>query len=72
MAYRPAHAAMVVLLMVAAGADVQAATTTPTAPEKMTSPAERQKMKACETQAAAQKVRMDQRAKFILDCMTAK
>jgi hypothetical protein len=60
------------LAVVAASAAVQAATTPPTAPEKMTSPAERQKMKACEAQAAAQQVRMDQRAKFIMDCMTAK
>ena len=72
MAYRPAYALIAVLAVVAASAAVQAATTTPTAPEKMTSPAERQKMKACEAQAAAQKVRMDQRAKFIMDCMTAK
>jgi hypothetical protein len=51
---------------------VSAAEMTPTAPDKMTSPAARAKMKKCEARAAAENVRMDQRAKFIMDCMTAK
>jgi hypothetical protein len=29
-------------------------------------------MKACEAKAAAQNVPMDARAKFVMDCMTAK
>ena len=72
MALRPAHVLIAMLAVVAAGAVAQSAPMTPTAPEKMTSPAERQKIKACEARAAAQHVRMDQRAKFIMDCMTAK
>ena len=44
----------------------------PSAAEKMPSPAEKTKMKACEAKAAAQNVAMDARAKFVMDCMTAK
>ena len=69
---RLAHVFIAVVVTVATTAAAQAATTPPTAPEKMTSPAERRKMNACEAQAAAQKVRMDARAKFVMDCMTAK
>jgi len=41
-----------------------------TAPAKMMSPSEAQKMHACEQQAAAQNIKMDARAKFVMDCMT--
>jgi len=44
----------------------------PTAPQKMMSPAEAKKRDACEQQAAAQHVKMDERAKFVMDCMTGK
>ena len=44
----------------------------PTAPQKMMSPEEAEKMHACEKQAADQNIQMDQRAKFVMDCMTAK
>jgi len=44
----------------------------PTAPQKMMSPAEAKKRNACEQQAADQHVKMDERAKFITDCMTGK
>jgi len=44
----------------------------PTAPQKMMSPAEQKKMHTCEQQAADQNVPMDERAKFVMDCMTKK
>jgi hypothetical protein len=44
----------------------------PSAPQKMMSPAEVQKMRVCEKQAADQNVKMDERSKFVMDCMTAK
>ena len=44
----------------------------PTAPQKMMSPSEAEKMRACEKQAAEQNIKMDLRSKFVMDCMTAK
>ena len=44
----------------------------PSAPQKMMSPEEAQKMRACEKQAADQNIKMDERSKFVMDCMTAK
>ena len=44
----------------------------PSAPQKMMSPAETRKMRACEKQAADQNVKMDERSKYVMDCMTAK
>jgi len=44
----------------------------PTAPQKMMSPREEQKMRECQQKAARQNVKMDERAKFVMDCMTAK
>lgn len=44
----------------------------PTAPQKMMSPSEAEKMHACEQQAADQNIRMDLRSKFVMDCMTKK
>lgn len=43
-----------------------------TAPQKMMSPREEQKMRDCQKQAAQQNIKMDERAKFLMDCMTAK
>ena len=44
----------------------------PTAPQKMMSSAEAKKRHACEKQAADQNIKMDQRSKFVMHCMTAK
>jgi hypothetical protein len=44
----------------------------PSAPQKMMSPDETKKMRACEKQAADQNIKMDERSKFVMDCMTAK
>jgi len=44
----------------------------PSAPQKMMSPTEAQKMHDCEKQAAAQNIKMDLRSKFVMDCMKAK
>ena len=44
----------------------------PTAPQKMMSPAEQKKMHASEKQAADRNIPMDQRSKFVMDCMTKK
>ena len=43
-----------------------------TAAEEMMLPAQKEKMKACEQRAAHDRIPMDQRAKFLMDCMTAK
>jgi hypothetical protein len=53
-------------------ASANAQTMKPSAPQKMMSPAEAQKMHDCEKQAAAQNIKMDLRSKFVMDCMTAK
>jgi hypothetical protein len=42
----------------------------PSAPQKMMSPEEAKKMHACEKQAADQNIKMDERSKFVMDCMT--
>ena len=44
----------------------------PSAPQKMTSPAEAQKLRDCEKRAAADNVRMEERAKYLMDCLTGK
>ncbi len=44
----------------------------PSAPQKMMSPDEAKKMRACEKHAADQNIKMDERSKFVMDCMTAK
>jgi hypothetical protein len=64
---RPALALLAVLVATSAA---PAAEMKSSAAEKMPAPAEKAKMKACQAKAAAQNVRMDQRAKFIMDCMT--
>jgi hypothetical protein len=44
---------------------------TPTAAQKMTSPEQKTLMAACQRKAADQNVPMAERAKFVMDCMTA-
>ena len=68
----PIISAIGLSLILAAGAVWAQAATKPTAPQKMTSPEQKKKMDACERQAAQQNIKMDQRAKFVMDCMTAK
>jgi hypothetical protein len=59
-----------IVSLICASADAQPMK--PSAPQKMMSPTEAQKMHDCEKQAAAQNIRMDLRSKFVMDCMTAK
>jgi hypothetical protein len=66
-----AVALAMMLCLYAAGASAQAAMK-PTAPQKMMSPEGAKKMRACEKQAADQNIKMDERARFIMDCMTKK
>ena len=66
---------LVVLLtavIVGLGAALAQTPMKPSAPQKMMSPEEAQKMHACEKQAADQNIKMDERAKFVMDCMTKK
>jgi len=42
----------------------------PTAPAKMMSERDQKKMKDCEARAAAKNVPMNQRSKFVMECMT--
>ena len=44
----------------------------PSAPQKMMSSEEAKRMRACEKQAADRNIKMDERSKFVMDCMTAK
>jgi hypothetical protein len=53
-------------------ASAAAATMQPSAPEKMASPADKQRMQACQDRAAAQNVPMAERSKFVMDCMARK
>jgi hypothetical protein len=62
---------MVAVLSLVCGS-AAAQTMKPSAPQKMMSPREAQKMRACEKQAADQNVKKDERAKFVMDCMMAK
>jgi hypothetical protein len=59
------------LCLVGLGASAQSAMK-PTAPQKMMSPEEQKKMHACEKRAADQNIPMDQRSKFVMNCMTTK
>ena len=43
-----------------------------TAPEKMMPPAEKQRLEECQKMAAQKNVQMDERAKFLMDCMKAR
>ena len=64
--------AMAVGLLLSGGAASAQKPMKPTAPEKMMSPAEKQKMHECEQLAAQRHIKMDERAKFVMDCMTGK
>jgi hypothetical protein len=44
----------------------------PSAPQKMMSPEEARKMRGCEQQAVQNNIKMDERSKYVMDCMTAK
>ena len=67
----PRTPAFALIALLAAASAAQSTMMKPSAPEKMASPADKAKMKACEAKAAAQKVPMDDRAKFLMDCMQA-
>ena len=68
----PRSIALLVALLMGAGAALAQTPMKPTAPQKMMSPSEADKMHACEKQAAEQNIRMDLRSKFVMDCMTKK
>jgi hypothetical protein len=55
--------------LLVAAATASAATMKPSAPDKMASPADKQKMQTCQKRAAAQNVPMAERSKFVMDCM---
>ena len=52
-----------------AGAALAQSDMKPTAPQKMMPPGEKARLKACRQKAVQQNVEMDQRAKFVMDCM---
>jgi hypothetical protein len=52
-----------------AAATAGAATMKPSAPDRMASPADKQKMQICQDRAAAQNVPMAERSKFVMKCM---
>jgi len=60
----------VAIVLAFSGAALAQADMKATAPQKMMSPEEAQKMHACQKQAADQNIKMDDRAKFVMDCMT--
>ncbi len=62
--------AVATAFLIAAGAAAQPMR--PTAPTKMMSERDQQKMKECQARAAAQSVPMNERSKFVMDCMTEK
>jgi hypothetical protein len=59
------------LSLLGAGAYAQSSMK-PSAPQKMTSPDEARKMRDCEKQAADRDIKMDERSKFVMDCMRGK
>ena len=65
-------AAVTLSLGFGAGAATAQSSMKPSAPQKMMSPDKAQKMRACEKQAADQNIKMDERSKYVMDCMTAK
>ncbi len=60
------------MLGLACGAAAAQSSMKPTAPQKMMPPGEAEKMRDCEKQAADQNIKMDERSKFVMDCMTAR
>jgi hypothetical protein len=67
---RPFVLPMAAIIGLACGAAAAQPAMKPSAPEKMMSPGEAKKMQACEKQAADQNIKMDERSKFVMDCMT--
>jgi hypothetical protein len=61
--------AFVAAMWLMAAATAGAATMKSSAPDRMASPAEKQKMQICRNQAAAQNVPMAERSKFVMNCM---
>lgn len=64
-----ALAAALIIFTGAAGAQTPMK---PTAPQKMMSPGEAKKMAACKKLAAERNVAMNERSRFVMDCMTGK
>ena len=64
--------AVIVSLVFAAVAANAQTPMKPSAPQKMTSPEQARKMRDCEQQAAQNNIKMDERSKYVMDCMTAK
>jgi len=69
---RPFVLPMAAIMSLACAAAAAQPAMKPSAPQKMTSPGEAKKMQACEKQAADQHIKMDERSKFVMDCMTGK
>lgn len=57
------------VVSLSAGATLAQSQMNPTAPTKMMPPAEKARLVACRQKAAQQNIKMDDRAKFIMDCM---
>ena len=68
----PRSIALLVALLMGAGAALAQTPMKPSAPQKMMSPSEAEKMHVCEKQAADQNIKMDMRSKFVMDCVTKK
>lgn len=68
---RGIHPGMILCLLVAGTAAAQPAMKA-TAPEKMMPPAEKQRLEECQKMATQKNVKMDERARFLMDCMKAK
>ncbi len=64
------RALMVGIALSLIASSATATTMKPTAPAKMMSERDQQKMKECEARAAAQNVPMNERSKFVMQCMT--
>ena len=64
--------AIVVGLVFAGGAAGAQTPMKSTAPQKMMPPDEAKKLQACQKQAAQLNIAMNERSKFVMDCMTAK
>jgi hypothetical protein len=69
---RPIVLLMAVSLSLGCGPAFAQSSMKPSAPQKMMSPAQARKMRACEQQAAQDNIKMDERSKYVMDCMTAK
>ena len=56
-------------LSVSAGVALAQSDMKPTAPAKMMPPDEKARLETCQQKAAQQNIKMDERAKFVMDCM---